>query len=48
VKRGVPWGIIVLLALWCLASLTRFVDPLYLPSPIAVLREGWTLLSSGV
>jgi ABC-type nitrate/sulfonate/bicarbonate transport system permease component len=48
VKRGAPWGIIVLLALWCLASFTRFVDPLYLPSPIAVLREGWTLLSSGV
>lgn len=47
-KRGIPWGIIVVLALWCLTAFTRLVDPLYLPSPIAVIRECWTLLSSGV
>ncbi len=47
-QRGIPWGGIILLALWCLASFTRIVDPLYLPSPIDVVREFWTLLSSGV
>lgn len=46
-KRGTPWGIIVLFALWCLLSFRRLVDPLYLPSPVAVFREVWASAASG-
>ncbi|MBI1748281.1 MAG: ABC transporter permease [Acidobacteria bacterium] len=47
-KRGIPWGIIVLLALWCLLSFPKLIDPLYLPTPVAVLREFWASVSSGL
>jgi ABC-type nitrate/sulfonate/bicarbonate transport system permease component len=47
-KRGLPWGIIVLVGLWSLLSFPKLVDPLYLPTPAAVLRELWASLSSGL
>src|ERR1035438_6135203 len=47
-KRGLPWGIIVLLGLWCVLSFPKLVDPLYLPTPVAVLREFWASLCSGL
>jgi ABC-type nitrate/sulfonate/bicarbonate transport system permease component len=47
-KRSVPWGVLVLLALWAALSFPRLVDPLYVPSPLAVLKEFSTSISSGV
>jgi ABC-type nitrate/sulfonate/bicarbonate transport system permease component len=47
-KRGVPWGLLVLLALWAVLSFPRLVDPIYLPSPVAVLKEFSTSILSGV
>jgi len=47
-KRGLPWGIIVLIGLWCLLSFPKLVDPLYLPTPAAVMKEFWASLSAGL
>lgn len=47
-KRGIPWGVLALLAVWAALSFPRLVDPLYLPSPLAVLKEFSTSMLSGV
>jgi ABC-type nitrate/sulfonate/bicarbonate transport system permease component len=39
VRRGIPWGIIFVLLLWCLLSFGRIMDPLYLPTPLQVFEE---------
>jgi NitT/TauT family transport system permease protein len=45
--KRVPWGIIVMVALWFVLSLAKLVDPLFLPNPVAVTKEFWTGLTSG-
>jgi NitT/TauT family transport system permease protein len=37
--RRLPWGLVVVIALWIALSLTRTVDPLFLPNPFDVLRR---------
>lgn len=45
--KRIPWGIIILLALWFALSITKLVDPLFVPSPVAVVREFWAVLVYG-
>ncbi|ROM16834.1 taurine ABC transporter permease [Pseudomonas protegens] len=39
--------LVVLLALWWAVTATGLIEPLFLPSPSAVLQKGWLLATSG-
>lgn len=47
-SNRIPWGIVIVIALWFALSTAKFVDPLFLPNPIVVLREFWFGLSTGI
>ena len=47
-SNRIPWGIVIVIALWFALSTAKFVDPLFLPNPIAVVREFWFGLSTGI
>lgn len=47
-SNRIPWGIVIVIAVWFALSTAKLVDPLFLPNPIAVVREFWFGLSTGI
>lgn len=45
-KKSPIWGSLALLLLWLIVTTTGLIDKLFLPSPIAVFRELYSLLMS--
>lgn len=43
----IPWGLLAVLGIWCGVTFTGAVDPLFLPSPVAVATEFANQVVSG-